>query len=85
MGILEWVQQSMTFTLSNLHFTKNQILQKKELTEEETDDIIVKLTARCDIILQRTTSFWKNFQNKIKKLLTNRTTHDKISELSRLR
>ena len=28
-GILEWVQQSMTFTLSNLHFTKNQILQKK--------------------------------------------------------
>ena len=29
MGILERVQQSMTFTLSNLHFTKNQILQKK--------------------------------------------------------
>ena len=59
--------------------------RKKELTEEDTGAIIVKLTARLDMFLQRATWFWKIFQNKIKKLLTNRTTHDKISELSRLR
>ena len=58
---------------------------KKELTEEDTGAIIVKLTARHDMFLQRATRFWKIFQNKIKKLLTNRTTHDKISELPRLR
>ena len=55
------------------------------MTEEDTGAIIVKLTAKHDMFLQRATWFWKIFQNKIKKLLTNRTTHDKISELSRLR